>query len=97
MIVVNYLHRPLWPPMLAAVGDGGVLLYETFARGQERFGKPSNPDFLLKPGELLDVVRGRLEVIAFEQGEIEGSERRGGEATDRGDRRRQRLSRLPSA
>jgi hypothetical protein len=46
-----------------------MLLYETFMVGNERFGRPSNPDFLLQPSELLEVVRGRLEVVAFEQGE----------------------------
>jgi hypothetical protein len=48
----------------------GVLIYETFMVGNERFGKPSNPAFLLRPGELLDVVRRRLTVVAFEQGEV---------------------------
>ena len=68
VVVVNYLHRPLWPSILNALETGGLLLYETFAVGQEAFGKPSNPDFLLKPGELLEVMRGHLQVIAFEQG-----------------------------
>lgn len=72
IIVVNYLWRPLFPAILDALNDGGVLLYETFAVGNEALGKPSNPDFLLKPGELLDLVAGRLNVIAFEQGRIEG-------------------------
>ena len=66
VIVTNYLHRPILDAIVAAVADGGVLLYETFAVGNERFGKPSNPDFLLRPGELLDVARGRLRVIAYE-------------------------------
>lgn len=66
IVVTNYLHRPLFPAIVGAVRDDGVLLYETFAAGNERFGKPSNPAFLLKPGELLEVVRGRLRVIAFE-------------------------------
>ncbi len=66
IVVANYLHRPLLPAIVAAVGAGGVLIYETFAVGNERFGKPSNPDFLLRPGELLDAVRGRLEVVAYE-------------------------------
>jgi SAM-dependent methyltransferase len=70
VVVTNYLHRPLFPALLDALEPGGVLIYETFARGNERFGKPSNPDFLLKPGELLDVVRGRLRVIAYENLEI---------------------------
>ncbi len=70
VIVTNYLYRPLFPALLAAVAPGGVLMYETFAVGNERFGKPSNPDFLLKPGELLDAVRGRLRVLAYEDLEI---------------------------
>ena len=59
--------------MLTALADDGVLLYETFAEGNERFGRPSNPDFLLRAGELLDVVCGRLSVVAFEQGEVGGA------------------------
>ena len=66
IIVSNYLHRPLFPRLLEALEQEGVLIYETFAVGNERFGKPSNPDFLLKPGELLEVVRGQLRVIAYE-------------------------------
>jgi SAM-dependent methyltransferase len=69
VVVANYLHRPLFGPILDALRPGGMLLYETFMLGNERFGRPSNPDFLLQPSELLEVVRGRLEVIAFEQGE----------------------------
>jgi len=53
-----------------SVAPGGLLLYETFAAGNERFGRPRNPDFLLKPGELLDAVRGRLRVLAYENLEI---------------------------
>lgn len=65
--VTNYLHRPLWPALLAALEPGGVLLYETFMAGNERFGKPSNPAFLLRDGELLDVAReGGLSVVAYE-------------------------------
>jgi len=66
VVVVNYLHRPLFPHLLAALAPNGVLIYETFAAGNERYGRPSNPAFLLQPGELLDVVKGRLRVIAFE-------------------------------
>jgi SAM-dependent methyltransferase len=66
VIVTNYLHRPLFPELLAALTAGGVLIYETFAIGNERYGRPSNPHFLLQPGELLDVVRGELRVIAYE-------------------------------
>ncbi len=66
VVVANYLWRPIVADIVGAVAPGGVLLYETFARGNERFGKPSNPEFLLKPGELLDAVRGELRVAAYE-------------------------------
>ena len=66
VIVVNYLHRPLFADLIAAVGPLGVLIYETFMVGQERFGRPTNPAFLLRDGELLDVVRPALRVIAYE-------------------------------
>jgi hypothetical protein len=66
VVVTNYLYRPLMPHLLGALAPGGVLLYETFMVGNERFGRPSNPDHLLKDGELLDLVRGRLSVIAYE-------------------------------
>ena len=69
IIVTNYLHRPLFPALLAALEPGGVLIYETFADGNARFGRPSSPDFLLRRGELLEAVRGTLQVVAFEQGE----------------------------
>jgi len=70
VVVVNYLYRPLFPRLLDALDPGGVLIYETFAAGNERYGRPSNPAFLLEPGELLEVVRGRLRVIAYEALEI---------------------------
>lgn len=66
VVVTNYLRRPLFPALLDALALGGVLIYETFAAGNERYGRPANPDFLLKPGELLAVVQGRLRVLAFE-------------------------------
>ncbi|MFQ6016934.1 MAG: class I SAM-dependent methyltransferase [Kiloniellaceae bacterium] len=66
VVVTNYLYRPLVADLVAAVAPGGVLIYETFARGNERFGKPRNPAHLLDPGELLDAVRGRLRVLAYE-------------------------------
>jgi SAM-dependent methyltransferase len=75
IVVVNYLHRPLFAPLLDALAPDGVLLYETFALGNEAFGRPSNPAFLLRPGELLDVVRDRLVVVAFEQGHVHGAGR----------------------
>jgi SAM-dependent methyltransferase len=66
VVVTNYLHRPLLPALVDAVDVDGVLLYETFAAGNERFGRPRNPDFLLRPGELLDAARGHLRVVAYE-------------------------------
>ena len=69
IVVANYLHRPLFPALAGALAPDGVLIYETFAVGNERFGRPSNPDFLLRPGELLEVFA-VLTVIAFEQGEV---------------------------
>ncbi|MCP3024949.1 class I SAM-dependent methyltransferase [Cupriavidus basilensis] len=71
IVVTNYLHRPLWAHLFAALAPGGVFLYETFAAGNETVGKPSNPDFLLQPGELLDAVHGILRVIAYEDGVME--------------------------
>lgn len=71
IVVTNYLHRPLLPLLINGLNEGGVLIYETFMIGNERYGKPSNPLFLLRPGELLEVVRRRLHVVAFEEGEVE--------------------------
>jgi SAM-dependent methyltransferase len=72
IVVTNYLHRPLLPNLMAALAEGGVLIYETFMAGNERYGRPSNPAFLLRNGELLELVRRRLTVVAFEQGAIAG-------------------------
>jgi len=69
IIVTNYLHRPLLSTIACVLAPGGVLIYETFARGNERFGQPRNPEFLLHPGELLEASTS-LTVVAFEQGEI---------------------------
>jgi len=66
VIVTNYLHRPLFDVLLDSVAESGLLIYETFARGNERFGRPSNPAFLLESGELLDVVRPALRVLGYE-------------------------------
>lgn len=71
VVVTNYLHRPLLATLVAAVAPGGVLLYETFADGNARFGKPSNPAFLLQPGELLATVQGQLRVVAYEDLQVE--------------------------
>lgn len=67
IIVTNYLHRPLFPHFIKALEPAGILIYETFALGNERFGKPDNPDFLLRPGELKQVFSDQLEIIAFEE------------------------------
>lgn len=75
IVITNYLHRPLFPHILDSLSEGGVLLIETFALGNGQFGKPSNPDFLLVPGELLDVARSAgkapMHVIAYEDGYVE--------------------------
>jgi hypothetical protein len=68
--VTNYLYRPLFPHLLDALATGGVLIYETFALGNERFGRPANPHFLLRAGELLDAFSSALTVVAFEQGVV---------------------------
>lgn len=71
IVVVNYLHRPLSPHLRAALAPAGVLLYETFAVGNEQFGRPSNPAFLLRAAELLELAAAPphpLTVVAFEQG-----------------------------
>ncbi|MEZ5843614.1 MAG: class I SAM-dependent methyltransferase [Hyphomicrobiaceae bacterium] len=70
VIVSNYLWRPLLAAIVAAVADDGVLIYETFAVGNARFGRPSRDEFLLRPGELIDAVAGRLVVLAYRHGEV---------------------------
>ncbi len=70
VVVVNYLYRPLLPVLCDAVAPGGVLIYETFAKGNEAFGQPRNLDFLLGYGELLEAVRGDLRVVAYEHGKL---------------------------
>jgi len=70
IVVTNYLHRPLFPRLVDSLDERGVLIYETFMAGNERYGRPSNPDFLLRPGELLEAF-GTLTVVAFEQGTVE--------------------------
>jgi SAM-dependent methyltransferase len=71
VVVTNYLWRPLFPALLAALNDGGVLICETFALGNEVFGRPRNPDHLLARGELLRLADG-LTVVAFEDGILDG-------------------------
>lgn len=68
VVVVNYLHRPLLAGLIGALRPGGVLIYETFARGNEAFARPRNPDHLLKSGELLAAVAGTMQVVAYEHG-----------------------------
>lgn len=68
VIVTNYLYRPLLSHLIDSLAPKGVFIYETFARGNEKFTKPRNPDHLLKSGELLALVLGRLHVVAYEHG-----------------------------
>jgi SAM-dependent methyltransferase len=77
IVVVNYLHRPLFPHLRAALAPDGVLLYETFAMGNEAYGRPTNPDFLLCRDELLTLasLAPAITVVAFEQGTVEGGAR----------------------
>lgn len=74
IVVSNYLHRPLFPFILASLAPQGVLIYETFALGNAQYGKPTNPDFLLAPGELLDLMRIHqqfsLRIVAYEDGYV---------------------------
>jgi SAM-dependent methyltransferase len=69
IVVTNYLHRPLFKSIADSLAEGGVLIYETFMIGNERFGRPSNPAFLLRPGELREAFAS-LRVVAFEEGEV---------------------------
>jgi len=71
IVVVHYLHRPLFPALVAALAPRGVLVYETFTRAQAARGKPTNPDFLLEPGELLELVR-PLDVLVSREGDYDG-------------------------
>lgn len=67
VVVTHYLWRPLMPRLMESLDQAGVLIYETFARGQETLGRPSRPEFLLRPGELIEVCQG-LRIVAFEDG-----------------------------
>lgn len=71
IVVTNYLHRPLFPVLIDSLRPGGVLIYETFAVGNEAFGRPTNPDFLLRDGELFAAVAGELSVVAYEAGKVD--------------------------
>ncbi|WP_341705273.1 SAM-dependent methyltransferase [Ferrovibrio sp.] len=68
IVVANYLWRPLFPDLIAALAANGLLLYETFMRGNERIGRPTNPDYLLAPGELFERLKDSCDILAFEQG-----------------------------
>lgn len=72
VVVTNYLHRPHFPYLLDSLAENGVLIFETFGQGNERLGRPRNPDFLLAPGELLQAFK-RLTVVAYEHGEEQAS------------------------
>lgn len=74
VLVTNYLWRPLWPALRAALAPGGLLVIETFTRGNETVGRPARPDFLLEPGELLQVCLG-LRIVAFEDGYLDAPPR----------------------
>jgi SAM-dependent methyltransferase len=71
VVVTNYLHRPLFPLLRAALAPGGVLIYETFGIGNEAYGRPANPEFLLRPRELLELAGADLHVVAYENGYVE--------------------------
>ncbi|MEQ9681422.1 MAG: methyltransferase domain-containing protein [Rhodospirillales bacterium] len=71
IVVSNYLYRPHIEGLVGSLAPGGVLLYETFARGNEAFGRPRNPDHLLRSGELIDLVRERLQIVAYEHGQTD--------------------------
>ena len=74
VIVTNYLWRPLFPVITQSVAPGGLLVYETFSKGNETVGKPSRPDFLLQPAELLRVFS-EFHIVAFEDGFLENPPR----------------------
>lgn len=74
IVVTNYLYRPHLADLIAALAPGGVLIYETFARGNERFNRPRNPDHLLKSGELLQLIAGTLQIVAYEHGVVENDD-----------------------
>ena len=74
IVVVNYLYRPLFAKILESLAPGGVLIYETFALGNESYARPRNPDHLLKSGELLELARDHLQVVAYEHGLVENGD-----------------------
>jgi SAM-dependent methyltransferase len=74
IVVTHYLWRPLLPTLVGSLAEGGVLIYETFADGNQTVGKPSNPDFLLQPGELWRAAQG-LDIVAYEDGFLDNPSR----------------------
>jgi SAM-dependent methyltransferase len=74
LVVTNYLWRALWPSLMASLAPGAVLIYETFADGNQSVGKPSRADFLLRHGELLQLTQG-LRVVAYEDGFLHDPQR----------------------
>ena len=74
IIEVNYLYRPLFSSLIDALAPGGLLIYETFALGNETYARPRNPDHLLKSGELLELVSGRMQIVAYEHGVVENGD-----------------------
>lgn len=68
IVVCRYLHRPLLPLLLQSLNADGVLIYETFMQGQEVYGRPRRPEFLLQPNELLQNYMNQAHIVAFEQG-----------------------------
>lgn len=66
VVVTNYLHRPIFQNIIDSLAKDGLLIYETFARGNEKFGKPSNPNYLLKPGELIRLTLNELHILSYE-------------------------------
>jgi SAM-dependent methyltransferase len=73
VVVCNYLYRPIFPKLSESISPGGVLLYDTFAAGNEKYGRPSNPNFLLQEGELLAHFGTEFQIIAYEFGKIDGA------------------------
>ncbi len=74
VVVTDYLWRPLFPKIFASVAEGGVLIYRTFAQGQERYGRPRRPAYLLAPGELRDLVPEGWQELAYEHGLVAGEQ-----------------------
>lgn len=72
IVITNYLHRPLFPLLLSSLANGGLIIVETFAQGNGMFGKPSNPQFLLAPGELIQIISQSpgMRIIAYEDGRV---------------------------